>query len=689
MRCFHVSLLLSAGVLVTVASAQNLTILNNGFPIGAVGQSYAQLLSASGGTTPYTWSATGQIPPGLVVNPVGTISGTPRAGGTYSFTLTVVDVRQATASKALSIVISGPGPAPLTVTSSTLPASAVGQSYSQTLTATGGTPPYQWSAGFAFPPFLTLDAASGTLSGTPTAAGVYIFSVVVTDSANLTATGNLSLPINNPPPRITTQSPIFGGTLGVPYVQTFQASGGNPPYTWTLVSGDAGGLTLDPATGDLQGTPQTAGTFNFTIQATDKSGASATQAFSLVVSPPSLTITTTSSLPAASVGVPYSQKLPVVASGGTPPYTWSVISGAVPGLAFDPASLTLSGTPSTAGAFNFTIQAADSANLTATRQLALTVNGASLSITTSRQLPDGRLNVPYSQTIVAAGGRPPYRWTSSGLPAGLTINATTGLISGTPTAAGNFGIAITVSDSALTNLADRFTLTVNLPSSPGVTISGLPGTSTAAQQYTLRLETDSVYPAPINGQAILSFSPDTGPADRTIQFSTGGTTATFDIPTGSTSASAPLLIQTGTVSGTITITLRLEAGGIDITPSPAPTITSQVARAAPVIRSVQVNRSGNTINIVVNGYSTAREVTQARFGFTAASGQTLAPSAASITVDANTLFGNWFLDPANSQFGSVFIFTQPFTIQGDASAVIPATVTLTNRIGSADANIPR
>ena len=102
-----------------------------------------------------------------------------------------------------------------------------------------------------------------------------------------------------------------------------------------------------------------------------------------------------------------------------------------------------------------------------------------------------------------------------------------------------------------------------------------------------------------------------------------------------------------------------------------------------------MNRSGSTINIVVTGYSTAREVTQARFAFNAASGQTLAPSASSITIDANSLFGNWFLDPANSQFGSVFIFTQPFTIQGDATAVIPATVTLTNRIGSADANIPR
>ena len=185
---------------------------------------------------------------------------------------------------------------------------------------------------------------------------------------------------------------------------------------------------------------------------------------------------------------------------------------------------------------------------------------------------------PIRKPSLRPAARPPYRWTSSGLPTGLAINSTTGQISGTPTAAGTFGIAITVSDSALANIADRFTLVVNLPSAPGVSISGLPSSSAAAQQYTLRLETDAVYPAPINGQAILSFSPDTGPADRTIQFSTGGTTATFDIPTGSTSANVPLAIQTGTVSGTITITLRLEAGGIDITPSPAPTITSQVAR---------------------------------------------------------------------------------------------------------------
>jgi Putative Ig domain len=356
-------------------------------------------------------------------------------------------------------------------------------------------------------------------------------------------------------------------------------------------------------------------------------------------------------------------------------------------LTFDPPSLTLSGTPTTAGSFSLTIQVADSANLTTTRSLSLTVNPTALSITTSRQLPDARLNQPYVQSIAASGGQPPYQWSMNGQPAGLAINSATGQITGTPTAAGNFGIAITVRDSALSNFSDRFTLAVDLPSGPGATISGLPATAAPAQQYTLQIQTDSTYPAPISGQAILSFSPDTGPADRTIQFSTGGTTASFDIPVGSTTASAPLAIQTGTVSGTINITLRLQAGGIDITPSPAPAITAQVARAAPVIKSAQVNRSGSTINIVVTGYSTAREVTQAVFAFNAASGQTLSPSASSITVDTNSLFGNWFVDPGNSQFGSVFIFTQPFTVQGDATAVIPASVTLTNRTGSVTANI--
>src|ERR1035437_1446878 len=106
MRFLHVSFLVSATLLSTVLSAQNpLTIVNNSFPVGAVGQGYAQALSATGGIQPYTWSATGQIPPGLVLNSVGTTSGPPRGGETYAFPLTVVNARQPSVSKPFSILI--------------------------------------------------------------------------------------------------------------------------------------------------------------------------------------------------------------------------------------------------------------------------------------------------------------------------------------------------------------------------------------------------------------------------------------------------------------------------------------------------------------------------------------------------------------------------------------------------------
>ena len=89
-----------------------------------------------------------------------------------------------------------------------------------------------------------------------------------------------------------------------------------------------------------------------------------------------------------------------------------------------------------------------------------------------KMVPDGTLNQSYLASLAAAGGQPPYRWSATGLPGGITINAVTGQIGGTPTAAGNFGVAITVSDSALANVSDRFTLNINLPSAPGASVEG-------------------------------------------------------------------------------------------------------------------------------------------------------------------------------------------------------------------------
>ena len=289
----------------------------------------------------------------------------------------------------------------------------------------------------------------------------------------------------------------------------------------------------------------------------------------------------------------------------------------------------------------------------------------------------------------------------SRLPKGLSINSASGLIAGTPTAAGNFPfVVITVLDSALNSAQDNFSLTVSLPPAPPFTISGLPSTADPASQFPLQVTLGAPFAASITGQLIIGFQANTGLGDSTIQFSTGGKTANFNIPAGSTSATfvdangipvQQLQIQTGTVAGSVSVSLSsVNAAGVDITPIPAPAVTAQIAAAAPVIANVLVSRNGvggcptGQLCIQITGLSTAREVNQATFTFSAAAGQTLQSSAGSFTVDVSSLFGAWF---ASSTIGSQFIFNQPFTVQGDPAGVIVQSVTLTNRIGTGTANV--
>ena len=573
--------------------------------------------------------------------------------------------------------------APLFInTTSPLPAATVGQSYTLTFTASGGTPPYTWAAPQGLPAGLAL--VKDTLSGTPVSAGIFDqLSIQVTDSAQHVATGIFSLKINPAPLTITTTSPLFTGIVGTQYSQSFTASGGVPPYSWSIRSGSTGDLKL--LGNALQGTPQTAGTLSFTIQVTDNAGAQVSQAFTITINPPSLSITTSSSLPNGAVGASYSQKFGAV--GGTPPYTWSLSGDSIPGLTFSTSQVTLSGVPTTAGTYNFTLQAADSGGLTATRSFSLVIAPATLTITSATQLPDANLGAPYSYHMAASGGVPPYTWSANGLPAGLSLDAGSGLISGVINAAGALSFTIRVIDSTQASALNLFHLNVSLPVLPSVTIGGLPNNANPAQQFGLQISLGAAFPVALSGQAILSFSPDTGAGDGTIQFATGGTTVNFTVAAGSTAAvsTGTLALQTGTVAGTITVSLRLQAGGVDITPSPAPTATTHIAGAAPVIQSAQVVRNSGGFNIVVIGFATTREVTQATYNFTAAAGQTLQVS--QVTVPVDTLFATWYQNAQNTAYGSQFLLTQPFSIQGDATAVIPQSVTLTNRVGSVTANV--
>ncbi len=244
------------------------------------------------------------------------------------------------------------------------------------------------------------------------------------------------------------------------YEETLSASGGQTPYSWKVSSGSLPeGLSLTSATGEISGEPTVTGTFAFTIEVEDSSSPlqTATHSYSLQVAASGSFHITTTSVPSGTVGQAYAMTL--AATGGATPYTWSVISGALPsGLSLDSGTGKISGTPSVKQTASFGVQATDAVQVTATARFDLTIStttssgGSGLTITTA-SLPAGQVSKAYSATLEATGGNPPYSWSlaanSGPLPAGLEIGASTGTISGTPAAASTYSFTMEVSDSSV------------------------------------------------------------------------------------------------------------------------------------------------------------------------------------------------------------------------------------------------
>jgi len=522
-----------------------LAIAPTTLPNGVAGTAYNQALSTTGGTAPYTYAVSGgSLPPGITVSNTGTVSGTPSAAGNYSFTVRSTDSSTGTGApfsttRTYALTIDAPT---ITVAPATLPNPTVGVAYSQTVTASGGTAPYTFAITAGAIPAGTTFGNSGTLSGTPTAAGTFNFTVTATDNGGFTGSRTYTVAVAAPTIAVAPTT-LPGATAGQAYSSTVTASGGTAPYAYAITGGSLpSGMTLS-ATGVISGTATAAGTSNFTVTATDSStgtGApfSGSRAYALTVGAPTVVVAP-ATLPNPTVGNAYSQA--VTASGGTAPYTFAVTAGATPsGLSLSTAGV-LSGTPTAAGTFNFTVTATDGNGFDGARAYTVTAGGPALVLTPTSQ-PAARIGQAYSASFSTSGGTAPYHYTVTGsLPPGLSL-ADNGTLSGTPTQAGNFPVSIHVTDSS-TGAGSPFTASVNM--------------TLAADADPLVLTPASpALTATYGASSSIVFGSSGGSAPRTLSL-------TGALPAGiSFDATSGVLSGTPTVTGSFPFTVTVTDGSL-------------------------------------------------------------------------------------------------------------------------------
>jgi hypothetical protein len=298
-----------------------LAVSTNALPTWTVSYEYAaQTLTATGGIGPYKWTlASGSLPTGASISSAGVITGTLTQTGTYTFKVRVEDTCELLAEKQLSIRVNPPP----SISPATMPPATINTPYERVVPVVdgSGTMSFQLVAGTE-PPGTTLQS-TGELVGTPSQTGVFPFTVKVTDGRGATGQRQISLQVNPPPVMAATVVPDW--TEGRNYTVQFNASLGSGGFTWSVADGTVP-AALDPLLGKISGPAGPAGTYEFTLNATDSAGAVASRSFTAKVNTPPFVAS--SLLPPAALGRPYAATLAV--DGGTPPYRWSLSDGLLP-----------------------------------------------------------------------------------------------------------------------------------------------------------------------------------------------------------------------------------------------------------------------------------------------------------------------------------------------------------------------
>ncbi len=413
----------------------------------------------TGGTTPFTFTVSnGSLPAGLSLNAsTGALTGTPTSstGSPFSFTITATDASGAATNQVYTVVID---PA-LTVTTTTLPGWTVGQSYSQAVAVTGGIGAHTFAvtAG-GLPPGLSLNDTSGVLSGTPTTTSTspYSFTVTATDAAGVTASASYSVTINADP---TLNATLPNWNANQPYSATVAGSGGTAPFTFTVTTGALpAGLSLNTSTAAITGTPTTTGFSSFTVTDTDAAGVTASASYSITIT---AVLTLHATLPNWTINQLYSAT--AAGTGGTgQPFTFALASrhACQRDSAWNTEHRCHHRHPNGRRQHVLPLCHRRHRRISASSQQGL--HRSRIRRDRRRFVPPLCPTGPWVvldtyDVGIGYGGTPPITFavTAGALPTGLSLNTSSGAITGTPSTEGTFAFTLTNTDAAAGQLPSQ------------------------------------------------------------------------------------------------------------------------------------------------------------------------------------------------------------------------------------------